>query len=233
MIYNSRMGIFFRTIFFLSTFLFLSNCYYSSGNSGTSPSGFISFETDVLSVFDEKCATSGCHVGVSPGGGLNLAQADSDVTTVYDDTLEEIELGDPESSLLLTKASNTVSHTGGEVLSTSSDDYQLILAWIVAGAFNDSCDGVSHSFSADVVPIFSQCTAVGCHDVTAPVLTSSQYENIQDANALDLADPTNSSLLRKPLGMDSHTGGAVFDDMSDTDYKTIFCWIKVDDAADN
>ncbi len=208
-------------------------CYLSSNdNSSSAPQEDVSFETDVTAILTEKCATSGCHAGGTPAGALNLNIDDSDATTLYTNISAQIDVDTPEESALLTKASNTVTHAGGEVITVDSDEYQAILAWISEGAFNDNCDAIPHSFATDVTPIFSQCTTAGCHDVTAPILVADPFQNITDAESVDIDSPAQSPLLRKPLGLDTHSGGAVFPSKND-DYKTIFCWIKEDDAIDN
>lgn len=212
--------------------IFGMGCYLKSGGGTTTSDDEVSFDTDITAILAAKCGTSGCHAGTTPQGGLNLNLDDSDATTLYADVSAQIDLDNPEESALLTKASNTTPHTGGEVLATSSDDYATILAWITDGAFNDNCDGVTHGFAADVTPIFSQCTTAGCHDTSIPILSTDPFANIEDAGAVDTENPSSSSLLRKPLGLDTHGGGAIFPTKND-DYKTIFCWIKVDAATDN
>jgi hypothetical protein len=99
----------------------------------------------------------------------------------------------------------------------------------------DVCEGVTHSFADDVVPIFTQCTNSGCHEAGSGNidLVDNAYDNIQAADAVDTDSPEESLLLQKPLGEVTHTGGAVFSGTDDDDYKTILCWIQEDDAADN
>lgn len=217
--------------FILST---QSGCYLNSDNASSGSSTFVSFKTDVTAIFTSKCTTSGCHIGATPAGSLNLDPASTDIATIHAYLLaNEITLATPDQSQLLMKASNTTTHTGGAVLATSSAEYKTILDWITGGAFNDDCTGVSHGFATNVTPIFTQCTTAGCHDTVKPVLSTTPFDNIDAANDVDATDPINSKLLRKPLGLDSHTGGAIFTDVNDTDYKTIFCWISVDAAANN
>jgi len=222
--------------FFTSLALLLSvtvlGCYLKSDGGGTSTGDEVSFETDITALLTAQCGTSGCHAGSTPQGGLNLNLDDTDIETLYTDVSAQIDLDAPEESPLLAKATNTTPHTGGEIFTTSSEEYQTILTWITDGAFNDNCDNVTHGFAADVTPIFSQCNTAGCHDTIAPILTADEFANITAADAIDTENPSASSLLRKPLGLDNHTGGAVFPTKND-DYKTIFCWIKVDDAVEN
>ena len=48
-----------------------------------------------------------------------------------------INIAVPEESLLLLKATASVSHTGGKLFTKESELYQTLLAWIVAGAPDD------------------------------------------------------------------------------------------------
>jgi hypothetical protein len=225
--------------FFAFTILLFSilgvSCYFDSENDFSTNGDFVSFETDVATLLKTDCATSGCHAGSFPAAGLNLNIDDSDATLLYADVSGQITVATPEESTLLQKASAAVSHTGSSVVTweSSSDEYKLILKWITDGAFNDNCDGITHDFTTNIIPIFSQCTTAGCHDTTVPVLSTNPYQNIQDAGAVNTGSPSDSSLLRKPLGLDNHSGGQIFDDTGDADYKKIFCWIKVDDAIEN
>ena len=225
-----------KKIFFailVSSSAFFQGCYLSSKDSGPATTESVSFETDVITIFTSKCATTGCHTGASPAGSLDLDVGNSDVATIYDNIQDQITIDDPATSPLLMKATNETSHGGGAILTSTSEEYSTILQWITDGAFNDDCTGIEHSFATNVTPIFTQCNGSGCHATTAPVLDADAFANITAADAVDIEDPASSSLLRKPLGLDTHSGGAIFTDANDDDYKTIFCWIKEDAAADN
>ncbi|MCC7460344.1 MAG: hypothetical protein IT286_03480 [Proteobacteria bacterium] len=223
----------FSSISVLLLILTLSGCYLNKAGGGGSVPEDVSFETDIVAIMTDKCATSGCHTGSTPQGSLNLNIEDSDANTLYSTITGQIDLGEPASSVLLAKATNVTQHTGGEIFNTSSREYKTILKWIEDGAFNDNCDGIAHSFATDVTPIFTQCTTAGCHDVTVPVLSVDAFQNIESANAVNTENPASSTLLRMPLGVVEHTGGMIFPSRDDADYKTIFCWIKEDNAADN
>lgn len=219
----------------LVLFVSMSGCYLNSSDSGsgTTPTDFVSFETDVTPIFDKQlnnnvsCTQTACHIGTGASAGLNLSVSDTDVNAVYAEVTPELEITTPESSPLLMKATNETSHSGGNVMDKGSDDYNTILKWITDGAFNDNCTGVPASFATNVTPIFTQCTTVGCHDTVTPVLSTNPYQNIQDAGAVNTTHPSTSSLLRKPLGLDSHGGSTIFTaGVTDPNYKTIFCWIK-------
>lgn len=216
-------------------FVSMSSCYLNSSDSGsgTTPTDFVSFETDVTPIFDKplnnnvSCTQAACHIGAGAGGGLNLSVSDTSLDAVYTDITPELVTATPESSPLLLKATNETSHSGGAVMTKGSDEYNTILKWITDGAFNDNCTGVPASFATNVTPIFTQCTTVGCHDTVTPVLSTNPYQNIQTAGDTNTTSPATSKTLRKPLGLDSHGGGTIFTaGVSDPNYKTIFCWIK-------
>lgn len=225
-----------RKAFLMASILVLSACYISKQSGGGGDvSEDVSFESDVANILITQCGTSGCHAGASPAGGLNLNLEDSDAATLYTALTAQIDLDAPSESVLLAKATNATSHSGGEIFAVDSEDYQTILQWITDGAFNDNCDGVTHAFAVDVTPIFTQCTTSGCHQAgsTNMDLATAPFDAIIEAEAVNTDSPSASPLLRKPLNQDDdHDGGAVFDSRNE-DYKTIFCWIKVDGAIEN
>lgn len=96
------------------------------GSGGTQGGIGVSFADDVDPVLEAKC--SGCHAA-GPGGLTITGDPSSD----YDNVIERVTPGDPDDSLLLRKASGE-SHGGGAVLSPGSDPYDVIDAWISAGA---------------------------------------------------------------------------------------------------
>lgn len=113
------------------------------------------------------------------------------------------------------------------------------------GAVTDTCDGVTTSFTTDVVPIFTaSCTNGTCHtdaaqagslnlDVNQAAGTTGIFTEISDGR-IDAADTANSLILTRPLGLNSHGGGEIFSSVTDANYITIFCWIEagaVDDSA--
>ena len=123
----------------------LNSCYYGDDSTGTTPApaGSVSFRSDVIPIFSKPqnsavaCTNVGCHVGSTPQGGLDLALSDSDEATLYSSVQGEINTGSPATSLLLTKATATVSHGGGAVMTVGSTDYNTILQWITDGAANN------------------------------------------------------------------------------------------------
>ena len=91
---------------------------------------------------DVDCGRAGCHIGGAPSGALVLPDAAGTVSVSAAYTAltnggisgDAINLASPETSLLLTKGSNTVSHTGGKIWDDSDSEYETVLAWISSGA---------------------------------------------------------------------------------------------------
>lgn len=100
-------------------------------------------------------------------------------------------------------------------------------------------------FSTDILPIFeAKCNNSGCHgtssggglnldasDDTRGDGESGVIGNIKAEGAVNAFSAAQSPLLLKPLSTaeggqsGSHTGGEVFANTVDPDYKKIFCWI--------
>lgn len=102
-----------------------------------------SFQNDVLAVLTRHgCNAGDCHGAASGKDGFMLSLFGYDVPGDYFRLNEEmpgrrIDLGAPEESLLLQKATGAVSHTGGELFTAEHPDYEVLLAWIKAGAQRD------------------------------------------------------------------------------------------------
>ncbi len=100
----------------------------AGGNQGGGNQGTVSFSADVLPILNQSCA--GCH---GSNGNFHLSTA----TDKYAEVMKFVNTANPSNSRLLLKATNTISHGGGMVLSTQSPEYQKILQWIQSGAPNN------------------------------------------------------------------------------------------------
>lgn len=87
----------------------------------------VSFAGDVK---DLLMTCTGCHAN---GQGASAWQYDGGVNA-YSQAMLKVNVADPPSSKILTKASGAESHQGGTFYPTSSSGYKTILAWIEAGA---------------------------------------------------------------------------------------------------
>jgi hypothetical protein len=95
-----------------------------------------------------------------------------------------------------------------------------------------SCTGVGAvSFAAHVTPQFqTSCALAGCHN-GMPLPDFRDYQT--SLNRVDLGNPPNSLLLRKPAGQVSHGGGTVAGWMvGQASYSLVLTWIQ-QGAANN
>lgn len=227
----------FRRLFSFLPVLLLCACFIEKESSSSSRP---SFEEDLAPLLSLNCATAGCHNEDASQGGLNLELTE---TRLAGDVFEDLDAGNylntttPEMSLLLTQASNSDEndpHTGGEIFSVTSDEYADLLAWITDGALNDDCTNVDHTFETDVLPLFASCSGTGCHDEGANLSLTQEnaFMSIQDNGSVNVNDPLGSDLLQYALGNEEHPPGAQYPSVNDEDFRTIFCWIKVDEAQE-
>ena len=85
------------------------------------------------------CNMGACHGALAGKGGFRLSLRGYDPPSdhfnlVKQDNARRVELAQPESSLVLLKASGVVSHKGGVRLPVDSVDYRIMLDWIRSGA---------------------------------------------------------------------------------------------------
>lgn len=109
------------------------------------PAGFgPDFSAIQANVFTPDCATSGCHSGASPPGGLNLDAANSyamlvGVQSSQNMALQRVEPGDPANSYLVQKLEGTAS--GGQQMPPGAPlpqaEIDVIRQWIQDGAIDD------------------------------------------------------------------------------------------------
>ncbi|NUO48699.1 MAG: hypothetical protein HOV80_07575 [Polyangiaceae bacterium] len=109
----------------------------------------VSFTNDVAPIFQTKCATSGCHTGSLPDGGMNLGADNAYEATVNHATKScsgdrvRIIPGDPAESYLWDKIQNTdLCGTSGKMPPSgkpqlTAEQKTVITAWICGGAVQD------------------------------------------------------------------------------------------------
>jgi hypothetical protein len=128
------------------------------------------FQRDIGGVFSKiGCNSATCHGGVKGKGGFKLS-----INSLYpeDDykwvtrgggyqvltpepageVVPRINVEDPEESLLLQKPTFEVPHKGGELISTDSREYQIMLDWIRAGAPYGEDDPLGKVTALEVYP---------------------------------------------------------------------------------
>jgi hypothetical protein len=109
--------------------------------SGETPE--LSFRLDVMPVFMRQgCNAGSCHGSARGKDGFRLSLFGFDPEADYHRLTREqpgrrVNLALPAESLLLTKATNAVPHTGGAKLRTDDGHYATLKRWLEAGARND------------------------------------------------------------------------------------------------
>jgi hypothetical protein len=109
--------------------------------AGQSPD--LSFRLDVMPIFMRHgCNAGSCHGSARGKDGFRLSLFGFDPEADYHRLTREqpgrrVNLALPAESLLLTKATNAVPHTGGARLKAGDDAYATLERWLASGAKND------------------------------------------------------------------------------------------------
>jgi hypothetical protein len=117
----------------------------------------ISFKLDVMPVFMKAgCNSGACHGSARGKDGFHLSLFGFDPDGDYDRITREmatrrINLALPAESLLLTKATGSVPHTGGTRFKPDSPLYATIMRWLDAGAPHDP-PTVAAPVSVEILP---------------------------------------------------------------------------------
>ncbi|MCM8542420.1 MAG: DUF1549 and DUF1553 domain-containing protein [Lentisphaeraceae bacterium] len=137
----------------------------------------ISFNLDVMPIFTKAgCNSGGCH-GASRGKDrFRLALYGFDPDGDYDRLLNEfpgrrINLAVPEDSMLLTKAVNSVPHTGGKLFDENSFEYKTVFEWLSNGAPADKKD-VKEAISLEFFPKETVIQGSGSQNISVRVTYS-------------------------------------------------------------
>ena len=99
----------------------------------------VDFVNDLLPLFSKLgCNSGGCHGKASGQNGFKLSVFGFDSVADFDALVKEgrgrrLFASNPETSLLLGKATGVVSHGGGQRVKVGSPDYDVLLAWIRQG----------------------------------------------------------------------------------------------------
>lgn len=108
--------------------------------TGVLPQPQVGFNEMVLPVISKAgCNAGACHASQHGKGGFILSvfgfDPDADHRAIFRDRMQRrVNLNSPEESLLLRKPTMDVPHGGGRRLAPGSVDYQILSAWIAAGA---------------------------------------------------------------------------------------------------
>ncbi|NJK96939.1 MAG: hypothetical protein HC905_20280 [Bacteroidales bacterium] len=144
----------------------------------------VCFESQILPLIQNSCATSGCHDAGTKEEGYDFSN--------YENILTAVQPGNARQSKLYQVLTDVYGEMMPPHQPLSIDDRNLIKIWIEQGAENTTCDnnpGVPGQnenadtvcFNLDILPLLSSsCATAGCHDATTAeegyVLTN--YANI-------------------------------------------------------
>ncbi len=117
----------------------------------------VSFAEDVVPILSHAgCNAAACHASQHGKGGFKLSvfgyAPDEDYAAIVRDRQgRRANLAEPDKSLVLLKPTLTIPHGGNRRLTTGSVAYQIIRAWLVAGAPGPQA-GDRHVQTIRVVP---------------------------------------------------------------------------------
>jgi hypothetical protein len=112
--------------------------------AAAAPAGPVSFRLDVMPVFFRAgCNSGGCHGAAAGKDGFHLSLFGYDPAGDYFRLTQQmvgrrVDLAAPEQSLLLSKATGMVPHSGGRRFKNDSELYKTLLRWIQQGAPDDT-----------------------------------------------------------------------------------------------
>jgi hypothetical protein len=156
---------------------------------------FLEQITPILS--KHGCNMGACHASQHGKGGFLLSifgsDPDKDRRNIAHDRLQRrVDFIKPESSLLLLKPTLTVPHGGGLRLKKNSVDYQLLLAWLKAGAPGQSGEARKVT-SLTVIP----SVRVGLLGMKQQLRVEAQYSDgsVRDVTALARYDSMDEGML--------------------------------------
>ena len=135
--------------------------------------GDICFETEILPIFNSKCATSGCHSGSNPAHGMGLSTYAELVGGHGGEGIIPYKPNESEFiEVMLEDDPDKVMPPPGSAPLTA-DELSRIIAWVNEGAPNTvncasaTCDSSLFLFNTHVLPIF-ESNCVGCHSGAEP-----------------------------------------------------------------
>jgi hypothetical protein len=155
----------------------------------------LSFQLDVMPVLTAAgCNTGSCHGSARGQDGFHLSlygfDPKGDLFRLIDEMPgRRINLAVPEQSLLLTKATGGVPHTGGALMKVDSPFYQTLLAWIRDGALGDAGE-IAQPVKIDVEP--KQLLLTG-EDIRVPLSVRATYSDGSDRDVTSLSSFSTSN----------------------------------------
>lgn len=166
----------------------------------------VSFQLDVMPVLTSAgCNTGSCHGSASGQDGFHLSLFGFDPKGDHFRLTREmagrrLNLAIPEDSLLLTKATGDVPHTGGKLFPKDSANYRTLVEWIKAGAPYDK-DGIPQPTGITVEPPQLVMSGEG---IELPLTVRATYSDGTDRDVSTLSSFSTSNDNAAPI--DQHSG---------------------------
>ncbi len=192
----------------------------NGGGGGSTKDSFVCFEGEILPIFVNSCAYSGCHDSKSKEDGYVL-------DNWQNITKRGIKPGDPGGSTIYQQIASGKMPPGGKL---STDQVNLIGKWILEGAKNtvncNSCDTAVFTYKDAVAGIMStNCT--GCHS-GANASGGIDLSTFTGVNKVAVNGRLVGSITQAPGFIAMPPGGS----LSDCDIKQIEKWVAAG-AANN
>ena len=151
-------------------------------NASSSP--LASFRNEVMPTLTSRgCNAGGCHGAAVGKNGFLLTLFGYDPDRDHRAITRElrgrrIDLHAPEQSLLLQKATASVTHQGGKRMEVGDPDYRRVIEWIEQGA-NDDRASAPAVVSIEVMPQIATLTGIGAR---LPFSVRAHYADGSDAD---------------------------------------------------
>jgi len=153
----------------------------------------LSFRLDVMPVFARAgCNMGSCHGAARGKDGFRLSLFGFDPAGDYHRITRElpgrrIDLGSPQSSLLLLKSTGAVPHTGGKRFAADSDLAARIEQWIAAGAPDDPGPDPAKSVPAiESLDLYPPAALLESSGGPQPLVAVARFSDGTDRDVTDL-----------------------------------------------
>ena len=209
--------------------IFFNSCRHDPED--TSNIREICFEDEILPIFLNSCALSGCHDASSAGEGY--------VFTEYSNILSSVKPGDSKGS----PAYTTITSSWEDRMPPSNplplESRQLIRIWIEQGALNTSCKDTADNkeeeyvnpracFQRDILPVLrSSCAISGCHDAISQKDEYIFTDYVNTLSAVVPGNPQESELYEKitKSELNDRMPPAGYDPLTPAQIDSIYQWI--------
>ncbi|QTN33307.1 DUF1549 domain-containing protein [Akkermansiaceae bacterium] len=168
----------------------------------------ISFQLDVMPVLTAAgCNTGSCHGSARGQDGFHLSLYGFDPKGDHFRLTSEmagrrVNLALPEESLLITKATGAVPHTGGKLMKPASPFHETLVQWIRDGAKYDE-DGIPQPTGIEIRP--AEVVMTG-KDIAIPFTVRASYSDGSDRDVTTLTAFSSSN--DNSVKIDTATGMA-------------------------